>query len=79
MDLVRHKLGFADLPELFPKKGTCLAIHSRKVNSGASLSEVLKRNFPSYQKWKPELEKLSVGYISAKQEQNVLDYDDLLL
>ena len=39
MDMVRHKLGFADLPDRFPKKATCVAIYSRRVNAGDDLQQ----------------------------------------
>jgi DNA helicase-2/ATP-dependent DNA helicase PcrA len=63
----------------FPLKGTCLAIYSRVVNSGDSLGEVLQSTFPWCSEWEEELKRLFGAYVDAKQEQNVLDYDDLLL
>ncbi|WP_036168131.1 ATP-dependent helicase [Massilia sp. 9096] len=63
----------------FPLKGTCLAIYSRVVNSRAPLEQVLQSNFPWCSEWEGELKRLFGAYVDAKQEQNVLDYDDLLL
>ena len=63
----------------FPKKDTCLAIYSLAINSGASLKTVLRDKFPWCVEWKKELRKLFDAYVAAKQQQNVLDYDDLLL
>src|SRR5262249_9136634 len=79
MDLTRHALGFSGLPERFPRKTTCLAIYSRVVNSEAQLNKVLATAFPSYAGWETDLRQLFGAYVAAKQRQNVLDYDDLLL
>lgn len=79
MNLVRHELGFAKTQSRFPAKGTCLAIYSRAVNSTRPLPEVLGRAFPWCVGWHDELKQLFGAYVEAKQAQNVLDYDDLLL
>jgi DNA helicase-2/ATP-dependent DNA helicase PcrA len=77
--LVRHDLGLSATKNRFPTKATCLAVYSRTVNSEAPLGEVLARTFPWCAPWEPELRKLFEAYVGAKQAQNVLDYDDLLL
>ncbi|KXV70931.1 ATP-dependent DNA helicase [Acetobacter cerevisiae] len=79
MNLIRHDLGFSKTEKRFPAKGTCLAIYSRVVNSGAPLSDVLLKHYPWCAGWEAQLKQLFAGYVTAKQEQGVLDYDDLLL
>ncbi|SMF05902.1 DNA helicase-2 / ATP-dependent DNA helicase PcrA [Xaviernesmea oryzae] len=79
MNLVRHELGFSKTESRFPTKGTCLAIYSRAVNSQTPLDEALKSHFPWCSAWERELRELFASYVEAKQVQNVLDYDDLLL
>ena len=79
MNLARHDLGFSKTESRFPAKGTCLAIYSRAVNSEAPLDEVLARTFPWCAGWSAQLRALFAAYVEAKQAQNVLDYDDLLL
>src|SRR5882757_1620397 len=79
MNLLRHELGFSKPESRFPTKGTCLAIYSRCVNAEAQIGNVLRENFPWCVAWDSELKKLFAAYIEAKQNQNVLDYDDLLL
>jgi len=79
MNLVRHDLGFSKTENRFPAKGTCLSIYSRTVNAEAALDEVLRANYPWCAAWEKELRELFAGYVEAKQIQNVLDYDDLLL
>jgi DNA helicase-2/ATP-dependent DNA helicase PcrA len=79
MNLVRHDLGFSKTESRFPTKGTCLAIYSRCINAEADLAEVIGRFFPWCSGWAEELKQLFAAYVEAKQKQNVLDYDDLLL
>ena len=79
MNLVRHELGFSKTESRFPTKGTCLAIYSRCVNAELAIEEVLGTTFPWCAAWAAELKELFAAYVEAKQRQNVLDYDDLLL
>lgn len=79
MGLVRHELGLSSTESRFPRKGTCLSIYSRVVNSQQPLGDVLRSTFPWCGAWEAELKRLFGGYVDAKQEQNALDYDDLLL
>ena len=79
LNLVRHDLGLSKTEKRFPAKNTCLAIYSRVVNAETSLAEVLATNFPWCAEWESELNRLFGSYVEAKQRQNVLDYDDLLL
>ena len=79
MNLVRHDLGFSSKQSRFPTKGTCIAIYSRVVNSEASIKDILKSSYPWVLEWEEELKQLFAAYTEAKQAQNVLDYDDLLL
>jgi len=79
INLVRHDLGFSKTLERFPAKATCLAIYSRAVNAEAALDQILHTSFPWCLGWQAELNALFGAYVEAKQRQNVLDYDDLLL
>ena len=77
--LVRHGLGLSKTEKRFPTKGTCLAIYSRTVNENTALDSALERDFPWCAMWEKELKELFRRYVQMKQDQNVLDYDDLLL
>jgi len=79
MGLVRQELGLAATKNRFPLKGTCLSIYSRVVNSQAGLGAVLQDVYPWCSLWEDELKRLFGAYVQAKQRQQVLDYDDLLL
>jgi DNA helicase-2/ATP-dependent DNA helicase PcrA len=79
MGMVRHEIGLSRTEKRFPMKGTCLSIYSRVVNSRDPLDQVLQAYFPWCAEWEAQLKTLFGAYVDAKQEQNVLDYDDLLL
>jgi len=79
INLIRHEKGFSKTKDRFPTKGTCLAIYSRCVNAEIPIEQVLGASFPWCAGWAAELKELFAAYVEAKQQQNVLDYDDLLL
>ncbi|MBR0693359.1 ATP-dependent helicase [Bradyrhizobium lablabi] len=79
INLVRHDLGLSRTESRFPTKGTCLAIYSRCVNAEMEIEATLGQFFPWCAGWVGELKRLFAAYVEAKQQQNVLDYDDLLL
>jgi len=79
LNLLRDELGFSRTSSRFPKKGTCLAIYSRVVNTQRSLKDVVAAAFPWCDRWVDELRELFRAYVEAKQCRHVLDYDDLLL
>lgn len=79
LNLVRHELGFSKKDTRFPTKGTCLSIYSRCVNAEMPIEAVLGQHYPWCSGWADELKTLFANYVEAKQQQNVLDYDDLLL
>ena len=79
MNVLRHELDLHGKDKRFPKKGPCLAIYSRCVNTTEDLPWVLHRDFPWCADWEKELRELFKRYVVRKQRRNVLDYDDLLL
>src|SRR5690349_3717011 len=79
MDLVRHELGFSKTEKRFPRKDTCLAIYSHRVNTQGTLRDTLQAVFPWCAEWEDELVRLYRLYVERKLEHQALDYDDLLL
>ena len=76
---VRNDLGLSKKAMRFPKKDTCVAIYSHTVNTCCELAATLRTAFPWCADWPEELKELFRAYVIAKQRNNVLDYDDLLL
>jgi DNA helicase-2/ATP-dependent DNA helicase PcrA len=79
MDVVRHELGFSTREKRFPRKDTCLAIYSHRVNTQGTLKATLEHVFPWCAEWEAELTQLYRAYVERKLANQVLDYDDLLL
>lgn len=79
IDIVRTEQGLAETGQRFPRKGPCLAIYSLAVNSGRGIDDVLRHGFPQYLDFADELRRLFAGFVDAKQDRDLLDYDDLLL
>ena len=76
---VRNDLGLSKKAMRFPKKDTCMAIYSHTVNTCCELAATLRTAFPWCADWPEELKELFRAYVIAKQRNNVLDYDDLIL
>ena len=79
IDTLRSELGLDKGEVRFPKKGTCTAIYSRCVNAQEPVEAALQKHFPWCQDYPDQLKVLFRSYASRKLEQNILDYDDLLL
>jgi DNA helicase-2/ATP-dependent DNA helicase PcrA len=79
LDVLRQDLGLSRKEKRFPRKDTCLAIYSHRVNTRRSLQETLDDAYPWCKEWTEELTQLFRKYVATKQAQQLLDYDDLLL
>jgi DNA helicase-2/ATP-dependent DNA helicase PcrA len=79
MHLVREELGLAKASAMFPLKAVCMAAYSRVVNTRSPLHVALKKHFPWLMAHEKGLKKLFKAYTDRKEEQGILDYDDLLL
>ena len=79
LDVIRHELGFSGKEKRFPRKDTCLAIYSYRVNTRLSLKQTLEEQFPWCREWEADLTRLYREYVGRKQKNRVMDYDDLLL
>jgi len=76
---VRNELQLDKGEVRFPRKGTALAIYSRCVNAQEPVDVSLKAHFPWCMSYPEQLKQLFRAYVERKQQQSVLDYDDLLL
>jgi DNA helicase II / ATP-dependent DNA helicase PcrA len=79
LDVVRHERGLTKAEKRFPRKDTCLAIYSHRVNTQRPLAETLANVFPWCAEWEDELTGLYRAYVEKKLANQALDYDDLLL
>jgi ATP-dependent DNA helicase UvrD/PcrA len=79
MNLLREELGFASRGRRFPRKDTLAAIHSRVVNAGEKLDDVVRRWYPWCADDVEGIRAIFVAFVERKRAQQTLDYDDLLL
>jgi DNA helicase-2/ATP-dependent DNA helicase PcrA len=79
VDVVRHDLGLSKTEKRFPRKDTCLAIYSHRMNTQGSLADTLQGTFPWCAEWEEPLTRLFRSYTEKKLAIQALDYDDLLL
>src|SRR5262245_28517357 len=63
IDLTRQELGLAKKDKRFPRKDTCLAIYSHRVNSRQPLEATLEDAFPWCSDWGVELTSLFRRYV----------------
>jgi DNA helicase-2/ATP-dependent DNA helicase PcrA len=79
LDVVRHERGLSKAQKRFPRKDTCLAIYSHRVNTQRALKDTLQTMFPWCAEWEEALNGLFRAYVERKLANQALDYDDLLL
>ncbi len=77
--IVRNEEGFGERGKRFPRKETIAGIYSRMVNSQAKLPDVLEADYPWCAEHLDDLKTIFTAYTRRKREQQVLDFDDLLL
>ncbi len=79
LDVLITELKLTENRKDFPKKGTCQSVHSGWINSGKELEPFLKASFPWCLKHLDGLKRLYRTYEERKRQQNIFDFDDLLL
>ncbi|MCR9202425.1 MAG: ATP-dependent helicase [Planctomycetaceae bacterium] len=79
LDLPAAPKGKKNAKKRFPLKNTCLDIYSRCVNTQLKLELVLIKWYPWCLPHKELLIELFTAYSELKEQQRVLDFDDLLL
>jgi DNA helicase-2/ATP-dependent DNA helicase PcrA len=78
MGLVRAEV-LSSPSRRFPRQDTLVAIYSRVVNSSVPLTEILPTAFPWCRAEAEMIARIFAGYTERKRDQNLLDFDDLLL
>ncbi|MCC7294125.1 MAG: ATP-dependent helicase [Phycisphaerales bacterium] len=79
MNLLRAELELAKGDKRFPRKETLAAIYSRSVNAREKLADTLEVFYPWCSEHKEDIARIFREFQDRKKQQNVLDYDDLLL
>jgi DNA helicase-2/ATP-dependent DNA helicase PcrA len=79
LNLIRGELGYGKSKTRFPRKKTLISVYSRTVNSRTRLKTVLQKYYPWCLDSLDGIREIFEHYTKRKRDQNVLDYDDLLL
>lgn len=79
INLLRTRLGLASKNRRFPKKQTLQRMYSASVNTLTPLDLVIAKDFPQFAEQVEEIEGLAQAYVVYKRQNNVMDYDDLLV
>lgn len=73
------ELGLFEKEKRFPKKNTLRNIISFSVNKHTPINEIVKKEYPHFWEYIPDIEELREKYTHYKICSNYLDYDDLLV
>jgi DNA helicase-2/ATP-dependent DNA helicase PcrA len=79
MQLSRAQLGYGAKSKRFPKKETLQYVYSRHVNTGISIEDIVRDDYPQFVDYLEDFTKIYADYTGRKQQRNLVDYDDLLL
>ncbi|MBD0305401.1 MAG: ATP-dependent helicase [Nitrospiraceae bacterium] len=79
ISLLRAELGLNEKDKRFPRKGTIAEIFSRCENTLERLEDVVLAEFAHFYEHIDALAALKQAFQTAKQQRQLLDYDDLLV
>lgn len=79
VNLIRSRLNLAAVKKRFPTKQTIYKIFSFSVNTGKSVEEILEEEYPHFYEFVDVILEIQKVYAAYKQNNNLLDYDDLLV
>src|SRR5690348_526630 len=79
MGLARANLGYGKQEKRFPKKETLHYIYSRHINTEIPVEDILGSELPQFADYTDDVVRIFAEYTSQKHENNLVDYDDLLL
>ena len=79
MQLSRAQLGYGAKTKRFPKKESLQYVYSRHINTGISVEDIIRDEYPQFIDYLLDFGKIYADYTNRKQERNLVDYDDLLL
>ena len=79
VDVLRSRLVATANGKRFPKKGTLVSIFSAVRNRDRSIPDILEGGYPQFTEYADTLTELYHTYVRYKQDQGLMDYDDLLV
>ncbi len=79
INLLRSRLGMASKEKRFPNKHTLLRMYSSSVNTLTPIDIVIARDFSAFAEQVADIEQVAKTYVAYKKQNNIMDYDDLLV
>ncbi len=79
MGVLRTEGGYDRKGKRFPRADTLVNVLSKQVNTHRPLDELLAEDYPQFADDLEAITDLQARYAGRKKEQNVMDYDDLLV
>lgn len=79
INLIRGQLNLAQEKKRFPNKQTIFKVLSLSVNTQKSIQEILLEEYPHFAEYLEKFIDIKKIYESYKKQNNLLDYDDLLI
>lgn len=78
--LVRSELGLGGgRDRRFPQRRTLLKLFSKQVNTGRDLFDLVDEMYPQYVDDVADMQRIAERFTERKKQQNVMDFDDLLV
>ncbi|MBX9577640.1 MAG: ATP-dependent helicase [Chthoniobacterales bacterium] len=78
LESIISREGFRSANKQFPKANVLADIISYSVNTGKSLTELLRHRYPYFIELEEALSKIVIAYEAGKKAANAMDFDDLL-
>jgi len=79
INLIRGHMNLSQLKKRFPNKQTIFKVMSLSVNTGRSTEEIFEEEFPHFAQYIDKISAIQKLYSTYKKQNNLLDYDDLLI
>jgi DNA helicase II / ATP-dependent DNA helicase PcrA len=79
INVIRRQLKMDEKGKRFPQKGILQDIHSRSINTGVPVKNILEKDYPRYVEDIDDVKKVFLLYAAFKKKNNKMDYDDLLM
>ncbi len=79
INLIRGQLNLSQHKKRFPNKQTIFKVLSLSVNTGRTVENILEEEYPHFAEYLEKFNQIGQVYTSYKRQNNLLDYDDLLV
>ncbi len=79
INLIRAQLNLSKLKQRFPNKQTIFKVLSLSVNTGKSIEDIIKEDYPHFFQYVDKFLDIQKVYKEYKRKNSLLDYDDLLI